>query len=87
MQHRWEEAMTDMFKRQRDLVDAHYAAGLQSLEDLFRVGDAKSPQEYQEKVLELYRKSFESFRALSESQLREFKAVADQLLAMTGKTH
>lgn len=85
MQQRWEESVTEVFKRQREMVDAHYAAGLKSLEELFRLSDAKSPQEYQEKVLELYRHSFESFRTLSEAQLKEFKAIADQVLALAAK--
>ena len=45
---------------------------------MFSVGDAKSPQEYQEKVVQLYRKSFDSLRQMTEAQMDEFKAAADK---------
>ena len=60
------------------IVDQNFEAGLKSLEDVFSVAEAKSPQEYQEKVTELYRKSFESLRELTEAQLNEFKAAAEK---------
>jgi hypothetical protein len=75
---KWEEASAEMLKRQKDVVDQNYEAGLKSLEDIFSVADSKSPEEYQEKVMELYRKSFESLRQLSEAQMGEFRAAADK---------
>ena len=75
-QKKFEETMTESLKRQRDLVDSHYTAGLRTLEEMFRVGQTKSPQEYQDKVLQLYRQCFDSLRQLSESQMKEFKSGA-----------
>ena len=45
---------------------------------MFRVGQTKSPQEYQDKVLQLYRQCFDSLRQLSESQMKEFKSAVDR---------
>jgi hypothetical protein len=78
LQSKWEEVVTDMLKRQKELVDTQYRAGLKTLEEMFRVGQAKSPEEIQQRVLELYRTSFESLRQLSESQMKDFKAVVDR---------
>jgi 2-succinyl-5-enolpyruvyl-6-hydroxy-3-cyclohexene-1-carboxylate synthase len=75
---KWEETSAEMLKQQKDLVDRNYEAGIQALEDMFHVAESKSPQEYQEKVTELYRKSFESLRQLTESQMNEFKAAAEK---------
>jgi predicted nuclease with TOPRIM domain len=77
-QKKWEELITDMLTRQREMVDTQYRAGLKTLEEMFRVGQAKSPQEIQQRVMELYRASFESLRQLSESQAKDFKAVLDR---------
>ena len=77
-QKKFEETMTESLKRQRDLVDSHYTAGLRTLEEMFRVGQSKSPQEYQDKVMQLYRQCFDSLRQLSESQMKEFKAAAER---------
>lgn len=75
---KWQEISAEILKRQKSIVDQNYEAGLQSLEDIFKVAEAKSPQEYQEKITELYRQSFESLRELTEAQLNEFKAAAEK---------
>ena len=75
---KWQELSVEILKRQKAIVDQNYEAGLKSLEDVFSVAEAKSPQEYQEKVTELYRKSFETLRELTEAQLNEFKAAAEK---------
>lgn len=84
-QKKWEELITDMLTRQRELVDAQFRAGLKTLEEMFRVGQAKSPQEIQQRVMELYRASFESLRQLTESQAKDFKAVLDRWTEMVTK--
>jgi hypothetical protein len=75
---KWEAIVADSLKRQKELVDKSYEAGIKALEDIFAVEEAKSPQEYQQKVTELYRKSFESLRKLSEAQMVEFKTAAEK---------
>lgn len=75
---KWQEVSTEILTRQKTMVDQNYEAGLKSLEDVFSVAEAKSPQEYQQKVTELYRKSFESLRELTEAQVSEFKAAAEK---------
>ena len=74
--HKWESLVAESLKQQKELVDRNYEAGIKALQDIFEVEDAKSPQEFQQKVTELYRKSFESLRQLSEAQMAEFKAAA-----------
>lgn len=76
--HKWEAFLADSLKRQKELVDKNYEAGIKALEDIFATGEAKSPQEYQQKVTQLYRQSFESLRQVSEAQMAEFKAAAEK---------
>lgn len=78
VRQKWEEATTAMLRKQRELVDQNYEAGIKALHDIFTVADAKSPQEFQQKVTELYRKSFESLRKISESQMSEFKSAVEK---------
>ena len=75
---KWEEASIEMVKRQKELVDQNYEVGLKCLEDVFDAAEATSPKEYQDKVTELYRQSFESLRQLSEAQMSEFKTAAEK---------
>ncbi|MCA9213709.1 MAG: hypothetical protein KDB27_11615 [Planctomycetales bacterium] len=80
--HKWEELMADSLKRQKELVDKNYDAATKALESIFAVEDAKSPQDYQQKVTELYRQSFESLRQLSEAQMRDFKTATEKWLEL-----
>ncbi len=85
--HKWEELVAESLKRQKEMVDKNYEAGIKALEDIFAVEEAKSPQEYQEKVTELYRKSFESLRQLSEAQMTSFKSATEkfsELMSVSG---
>ncbi|MFO0914045.1 MAG: hypothetical protein U0795_13890 [Pirellulales bacterium] len=82
---RWEEWVVEAMKRQRELVDAQFQAGIKNLEGVFDVAESKTPQEIQEKVTELYRKCFESIKQLSESHLTEFKKVAEQWVDVAKK--
>lgn len=85
--HRWEALVAESLKRQKELVDRNYEAGIKALEDIFAVEDAKSPQEYQQRVTDLYRKSFESLRQLSEAQMAEFKSATEkfsELMSVSG---
>jgi hypothetical protein len=75
---KWVETASEMLGRQKELVDKNYDAGIKALQDVFEVTEAKSPQEYQEKVVELYQKSFDSLRQLSEAQLSEFKVAMEK---------
>ena len=85
--HKWEAASAEMLRKQKELVDRNYEAGIRALEDMFRVADAKSPQDFQQKVTDLYRKSFDSLRQLSESQLAEFKNSVDKWSELMTPTH
>ena len=82
---KWEEACTDMVKRQKQLAEQNFDAGIKGLEEIFSVADIKSQPELQQKVTELYRKSFDSMRQLSESHMKQFKEVAEKWAGvMTG---
>jgi flagellar motor component MotA len=78
MMKKWHEISTEIVSRQKAMVDQSYEAGLASLENVFSVAESKSPEEYQQKVVELYKKSFESLRELTEAQLQEMKAAAEK---------
>ena len=45
---KWEEASADLLKRQKEMVDNNYEAGMKSLEDIFAIASSKSPEDYQE---------------------------------------
>lgn len=79
---KFEQLSSETLKRQKEMVDKNYDAGIEALEGIFQVTSAKDPQELQEKVTELYKSSFESLRKLSESQMNEFKAASEKLMGL-----
>ena len=50
--HSMEETTAEMLKKQKELVDQNYDAGIKALQDIFAVAESTSPEEYREKVTE-----------------------------------
>ena len=80
LQKRWLESMTETLNRHREVLDTTYRSGIQVIEQTFRVSDAKSPDEYQRLVQDLWRKLSETFKEQSEAQAREFQKAAEKWL-------
>jgi len=70
----WAETATALLKKQKELIDAQFEAGLKNVEEVSRVLDVENPEEFRKQVVELWRKSFESLRQYQEVQLRELQA-------------
>jgi len=69
------ETITDMLNKHRETLDAQYRAGIRAIEDSFRVGEAKDPEQYRKLVEELWRHSYECLKSLAESQMRDMQTV------------
>ena len=65
------ETITDMLNKHRETLDAQYRAGIRAIEDAFRVGEAKDPEQVRKLVEELWRHSYECLKSLAESQMRD----------------
>src|SRR3954453_23087442 len=61
-QRKWAETVTDMLTKHRETLDAQYRAGIRTIEDAFRLGEAKDPEQYRKLVEELWRQSFECLK-------------------------
>ena len=70
-QKKWAELAKEMFEKHQVHLESQMTAGLKSIEDSFEITEAKDPQELQQKLVDFYRKSFETLRELSQSQLKE----------------
>jgi len=73
VQRRWIELGVDLLNKHRQSVDATYAAGIQLIEQTFRVSDAKSPEDYRHVMEDLWRKLFDTFKTQSEAQFSAFQ--------------
>jgi hypothetical protein len=73
-QKKWAEFVAEMVKKQREVMEAQFSAGMKNIEEAFRLGEIKDPEEMRARTIELWQKSFECFRKLFEAQLRDFQA-------------
>ena len=73
LQKRWLEFTTESLNTHREMLDSMYKAGIQIMEQTFRLSEFTNPEDYRREVAELRRKMFETLKGQSEAQLREFE--------------
>jgi hypothetical protein len=69
------ETITDLMNKHREALDTQYRAGIRTIEEAFRVGEAKDPEQFRKLAEELWRQSYECLKTLAESQTRDIQTV------------
>jgi hypothetical protein len=77
--------VTDLLKKHREALDAQYAAGIRTIEEAFRVGEAKDPVQFLKLTEEFWKHSFECLRTLSEEQVKGVQAATQKWLETVSK--
>jgi hypothetical protein len=78
VQRRWLELVVEALGKHREAVDTTYRRIIEVVEQALPLAEAKSPEEYRRLVDELGRKVIESFKAQTETQLRDFQSWAER---------
>jgi len=78
VQKEWTQGMSDMTRKYQEAWESHYKSGIKVLEDLFKMPEARNPDELRRRTEEFYRKSFEYMRDLSQTQVREFQSAMEK---------
>ena len=68
---RWADTVSDLFRRQREVAEGQFQVGLENIEKVFQLGEAKTAEELRTAVVGLWRKCFDSLRQATEAQVRE----------------
>ena len=84
-QKKWSETITDMLNKHRETLDSQYRDGIRTIEDAFRVGEAKDPEQLRKLTEELWRQSFDCLKTAVESQMREFQAAMEKWAEVASK--
>jgi len=84
-QKKWAATVGDMLKQQREVTEAQFKAGLQSIDRAFQLGEAKTPEEVRAKSLELWQKCFEDLRQVYETQMHGFEAVVEKWVELASR--
>lgn len=82
----WSDAITHTMEKHRETLDAQYKAGIRTIEDAFRVGEAKDPEQYRRLVEELWRHSIEALKTVTEAQMKEFRDVLQEWSDVAAKS-
>jgi hypothetical protein len=85
-QRRWAETVNDLLKRQRELIEAPFKAGLQNIEKAFQFGEAKTVEEMRARTIEMWQRCFDSLRQTHEALLREFQTGTEKWLELLTKS-
>jgi hypothetical protein len=72
-QKKWVEVVGELVKKKNESLEAEFKAGLQNIEEAFRLSEIKDPEELRAKTVELWQKTFDYLRQTSETQLRDFQ--------------
>jgi hypothetical protein len=62
-----------MLDKHREALDAQYKAGIKTIEDAFKVAEAKDPEHFRKLSEELWKHSFDALKKVVEDQSREFQ--------------
>ena|SRR5512135_1164182 len=84
-QRKWSETITDLLNKHREALDSQYRAGIRTIEDAFRVGEAKDPAQFLKLTEELWRNSFDCLKTVMEAQMRDFQAAAEKGIEVMSK--
>lgn len=79
------ETITEMLNKHRETLDTQYRAGIRSIEEAFRVGEAKDPEQFRKLTEELWRHSYECLKSLAESQMRDLQTVMQKWMDVASK--
>jgi len=85
-QKKWGETVTDMLNKHREPLDAQYKAGIWTIEEAFKVGEAKDPQQFRRLTEELWKLSFECLKAVADAQTRNVQAAMEKFYEVASKS-
>ena len=75
-QQRWAEVMSDLIKKQSESFETQFIAGLANIEEAFRLGTVKDPEELRVRTVALWQKTFDTLRRSYEAQMRAVQTAA-----------
>jgi hypothetical protein len=81
----WVTFMVETLNKQRESIDQTYRAGIQMIEQVAHVSEAKSAEEAVRSVEEVWRKLFDAYKVQAETQFREFQTWAAKSFEMGRK--
>ena len=86
LQKDWAETMTDVARRQKTLLDARLEAGIKAMEDVFKVAQAKDPQELKDLSESALKRSLATAKELAENEIRNVQTCVEKCWQTASKS-
>jgi len=86
VQKKWGETVIEMLNKHRQSLDAQYSAGIKTIEDVYRLGEAKEPEQLRKLTEELWKHSFEALKSVTEDQSRELQSAMQKWLELMSQS-
>ncbi len=68
-QNKWVEMLGDLFQRENDTLAVQLKIGFGTIEKLFRLAEAKDPEQLRTKTVEFWQKAFDDLKLISQTQM------------------
>jgi hypothetical protein len=81
----WTQATTEMTRKNMEICESQYKAGLELLEAAFKPGEDKDPAKQGQKMTELWQRSFECFKNLAVMQMKNFQFAIEKWMELVKK--
>lgn len=85
-QKTWSDTTLELLRKHRDSLDQQYQAGIDALEEAFRVSEAEDPEEFRKRAEQLCRRNLDSLKEVSEAQMSELQDATAKWIEMFTKT-
>jgi hypothetical protein len=86
LQKKWGDTVTEMLNKHRESLDAQYRAGIRTIEEAFKVGEAKDPEQFRRLTEELWKHSFECLKTVAEAQTRDVHSAMEKFYEVASKS-
>jgi hypothetical protein len=86
-QKKWVEVGGELLQKQNERLEAQFKTGLRTIEDAFRLAEAKDAEELRTKTIKLWQKTFDCLWLISEAEIRGLHNVLTKWTELMNKGH
>jgi hypothetical protein len=73
LQQTWSNTTLDLLRKHRESFDQQYQAGIDAIQEAFRVSESEDPEEFRKRAEQLCRKNLDCLKEMWEVQMRELQ--------------
>jgi hypothetical protein len=73
LQKQWADTVSSLAKKHREVINKQYEAAIVSLDEAMNVAQSKSPEDFRQRSEELFKKTMDCLREISEAQIGEYQ--------------